>query len=643
MKNLLSTSFFLLISVFQLWAQDGLVVTNNAKKSIQHAQDFIHRGKYQDALKQLNHTLKIKEDFAIAHLELGRVYLELKQYGLSVTSFQRSFELNPNLSRAAYYEASEASFQSGEINQASIYLEQFRSMKNGQYANAGKEDPTENLYEVLYHERKTSQQYLLAGNYPKFEYTPFKNMGKLINGPTDEYLPTLTADGKVLVFTRTKFNGNQDVMLSYKIGEEWQMPEYFDQSINTSENEGMARFSADNTTLYFAGCLREDTEGGCDLYQARYIHGKVDQIERIEGNLNSKSWDSQPSITCDGNVLYFSSTREGGYGSADIYFSERLPNGKWGVPQNFGPEFNTIGDEEAPFISSDGKTLYYTSTGLPGMGDGDIFITRLEKGKWTKPQNMGLPINSQGKELGFYIQADGKTANFSSAREGGEGGMDLYEVELPPAFQPRSIVHVEGYVYDQESQLPLSCEVDIIRAEYKYKVKSDETGRFFICLPADKAFSFQTQPDGYDYHISAEFFESTDNRQSHHLEMALLPTKSAVKAKPVKLTQKREIKERRVQFFFPFDSFELTEDTESDLNKLINLLSQETWWNVEVIGLADNSGSAEYNQQLSEKRAKSIADYLQKSGIQTDQVFKKGNGSQGSGKLSRRVDVRLYR
>jgi len=643
MKNLLLFSFFLFLSITQLLAQNELVTTNNAKKSIQYAQDYIHRGDYKTALKQLEYTLKLKEDFAIAHLELGRVYLELKQFTASVESFEKSFELNPNLSRAAYYEASEACFQSGEINKASIYLENFRTMKNGQYANAGKEDPTENLYEVLYHERKTSQQYLLAGNYPKFEYTPFKNMGKLINGPTDEYLPTLTADGKVLVFTRTKINGNQDVMLSYKTQDEWQAPSFFDNSINTSENEGMARFSADNTTLYFAGCLRADTEGGCDLYQARYIHGNVDNIERIEGDLNSKYWDSQPSITCDGNTIYFSSTREGGYGSADIYFSEKLPNGEWSIPQNFGPEFNTIGDEEAPFISSDGKTLYYTSTGLPGMGDGDIFITRLEKGKWTAPQNMGTPINSQGKELGFYIQADGKTANFSSAREGGEGGMDLYQVELPPAFQPRSIVHVEGYVYDEVTKLPLSCEVDIIRAEFKYKVTSDDAGRFFICLPADKAFSFQTQPSGYEYHISAEFFESTDNRQSHHLEMALSPERTTVQAKPVAFSQKRQIKERRVQFFFPFDSFELTADTESDLNKLIKLLSQETWWKVEVIGLADNSGSADYNQKLSERRAKTIADYLQKSGIQTDQVYKKGNGSQGSGKLSRRVDVRLYR
>ena len=125
--------------------------------------------------------------------------------------------------------------------------------------------------------------------------------------------------------------------------------------------------------------------------------------------------------------------------------------------------------------------------------------------------------------------------------------------------------------------------------------------------------------------------------------MALEREKKEIKAKPVKLTQKREIKERRVQFFFPFDSFELTEDTQSDLDKLIELLAEESWWKVEVIGLADNSGSADYNQHLSEKRAKSIADYLQMSGIQTDQVYKKGNGSQGSGKLSRRVDVRLYR
>jgi len=182
--------------------------------------------------------------------------------------------------------------------------------------------------------------------------------------------------------------------------------------------------------------------------------------------------------------------------------------------------------------------------------------------------------------------------------------------------------------------------VDIIRSETKYTVQSDDNGKFFICLPANKAFSFQAQPLGFEYFISAEFFETNDNKQSRNITLELEPTR--VKAVSTR-TKTREIKERRVQFFFPFDSYDLTEETMLDLDKLINLLAKETWWQVEVIGLADNTGSAAYNLSLSEKRAKVIADYLGKSGIKTDQVFQQGKGSHGSGKLSRRVDVRLYR
>jgi len=255
---------------------------------------------------------------------------------------------------------------------------------------------------------------------------------------------------------------------------------------------------------------------------------------------------------------------------------------------------------------------------------------------------MGYPINSQGKELGIYVQSDGATANFSSARKGGIGGLDLYQVTLPEELRPETVVHVEGFVVDAETQKPVEAEVDIIRAKQKFKVETDKEGRFFICLPSNQAFSFQTQPDGYNYHISAEFFESSDNKESRQIKIELNPEKDI--AKPA-FSKIREIKERRIQFFFPFDSFEITEETQSDLNQMIKLLEKETWWKLEIVGYADSSGNADYNLKLSEKRAKVIADFLEASGFATQQVYKQGKGSaqDGNKQLARRVDVRLHR
>jgi len=412
-------------------------------------------------------------------------------------------------------------------------------------------------------------------------------------------------------------------MKAQNMGLDWNMPTFFDEAINTDENEGMARFTADNRLLYFAGCMREDTKGGCDLYTAKYENGNVNSVDRIADPLNSEAWDSQPSITCDGKTLFFSSTREGGFGGADIYFSDLKSDGTWSIAQNIGELFNTIGD-------------------VPGMGDGDLFVSRKIMGNWSEPQNMGSPINSQGKELGIYVQADGVTANFSSARKGGVGGLDLYQVTLPEDLRPETVVHVEGFVVNGESQKPVAATVDIIRAKQKFKVTTDENGRFFVCLPSDQAFSFQTQPEGFGYHISAEYFESSDNKQSRQIKIELNPEKEVPKPAFSKI---REIKERRIQFFFPFDSYEITTETQSDLNQLITLLEKETWWKLEIIGYADSSGNADYNLKLSEKRAKVIADFLQESGFAAQQVYKQGKGSANSGnkQLARRVDVRLHR
>jgi len=388
--------------------------------------------------------------------------------------------------------------------------------------------------------------------------------------------------------------------------------------------------------------MREDTEGGCDIYRASYVSGEIFDVERIPNNLNSEKWDSQPSITCDGKVLFFSSTREGGYGGSDIYFSKLEDDGTWSYAENLGPLINSAGDEEAPFISSDGKTLYFTSTGLPGMGDGDLFLSRWMNKSWSSPINLGFPINSQGKELGIYIQADGQTINFSSAREGGRGGLDLYQTTLPSSMRPESVVHVEGFVKDDETGLPLSTEVKISRAGQEITLTSDKNGRFFICLAANQAFSFQAQPEGYTYYISAEFFESRDNRQSHEVELRL--SKGDTYVVP-EFKQTREIKERRVQLFFGYDSAEISSNTEEDLKGILKILGEEDWWKVEVIGYADNSGSSSYNLLLSEKRAGMVVQFLEANGVKTDQVLKQqGQGSvQGDSKMARRVDVRLYR
>ena len=204
-----------------------------------------------------------------------------------------------------------------------------------------------------------------------------QNLGKNFNTEDDDYIPTISNDGQTIIFTRRDIkNGKEDIYINHRTNEnEWSKSTAL-KSINTDRNEGMAKFATHSKAFYFVGCHREDAEGVCDIYKAKYENGNVKDISRPQGNLNSDKWDSQPSVSCDGTKMYFSSIRKGGFGGADIYVSYLSPSGIWSEPENLGRQINTPGDEEAPFIAPDGQTLYFTSNGHPGQGEGDIYISR---------------------------------------------------------------------------------------------------------------------------------------------------------------------------------------------------------------------------------------------------------------------------
>lgn len=618
--------------------------TNNAKESLRIAERFMNKGKINAAIKQLEHTVKIKKNFAIAHRLLGKTYLDTGQFKKAIKALEQSFEIDDKLSRAALFECGEAYFKLGDPELAMYFFNRYEKMKDNNYTNVKKESGLEITYDLMLEERKMNCDYVFNLDKSMIIDEPY-NLGKNINSKYDEYLPTITSDGKKLVFTRKLKDINEDIYLSYRDGENWKKGKAYGNSLNTDENEGMARFEMHGKAFYFSGCMREDTEGGCDIYKATLKDDEIIEVSRLEGNLNSHEWDSQPSISCDGTKMFFSSTRKDGIGGGDIYLSSLMPNGDWGIPSNLGATINTKGDEEAPFIANDGKTLYFTSTGHPGQGDGDLFVSRFKNGIWTKPENLGYPINSTGKEIGMYVQGNGKTAYFASERMNGTGGLDIYTFELPEELRPIPMVHLEGFVNNEETKEPIETTIIISNSEDKFTAQSDETGWFFLCVPGNKGYSFQINEKGYEYFIDAQFLDAQDNTSNNIIKLPLIPKNNV---KTVAVRKGSSVREKRVQFFFDFDSFDLTQKAELELKELSKLLNREKEWKVEVVGYADNSGSAGYNKKLSEKRAKAIVSFLSEYGVTIETVIKtEGLGSIASApnndtsSQSRRVDVVL--
>ena len=618
--------------------------TQNAKKSLQHAQNLINQGKLKTARKQLKHTVKIKENFAVAYRELGMVNLELGAFQEAINAFETSFDLDEKLSRAAFFECGEAYFQLGQADMAKYYYTKFTELKDKSYANKQKESGLEIDYDLLLEERLRNCKYIERVATTVSTGPAAKALPAEVNSEVDDYLPTVSNSGDLMIFTRTDRKGNQNIFRSEHVDSSWAKARSFGKEINTNKNEGMAKLEAHGRRFYFTGCFRPDSEGGCDIYRAIFENQKIKETQKLTGSLNGAEWDSQPSVTCDGQTLYFTSNREGGLGGADLWMSVLNPDGSWSAATNLGPSINTPGDEEAPYISNDGNTLFFTSTGHPGQGEGDLFIARRTQEVWGNPENLDYPFNSPGKEIGFFLHADGKTAYFSSARAGGSGGLDIYSVELPEKFRPDPTILLEGQVVDQVTNEPVPAFIKISREEEHRYIQTNETGGFFICLPGNKGYSFQINEPDYDYFIDARFVAATGHLDPARALLKLKPKQM----KPTLVAQKSiaQKEEKRVQFFFASDSYSLTHEDLLELEALAKTLNKKRSWSAEVIGYADGSGSKDYNKWISEQRAQKIMAYLRAQGVAADQIVKlEGKGSTdaaGNSAEMRRVDVVLY-
>jgi hypothetical protein len=219
-----------------------------------------------------------------------------------------------------------------------------------------------------------------------------ENLGPGVNTAADEYFPCVSNDQTWMFYTsrRNRFS-DEDLYISYYAGE-WMEGLPLPASFLTSKNEGMSTLVRSGRRMYFTACGRPDVKGSCDIWETAVQESSPKKPQPLAGDLNSEAWDSQASVSCDGTIMFFASNREGGLGGTDIWMSRMLPEGGWGAAENLGPPINTPGDEEAPFITNDGKSLFFSSTGHDGLGEQDIFLSRLDSaGRWSAPFNLGLP------------------------------------------------------------------------------------------------------------------------------------------------------------------------------------------------------------------------------------------------------------
>lgn len=451
-----------------------------------------------------------------------------------------------------------------------------------------------------------------------------QNLGTNINSSLNEYWPGLTLDGKYFYFTRLlESKGfNEDFYRSDVqdtiFGPALRIP----SPLNTPNNEGTISISADGKVIFFSSVDRINEagipigHGSQDIYLCMYNNGNWGSPFNLGPAVNSESWEAQPSISPDGLTLYFASNRPGGYGGFDLYMT-KFQNGRFGAPLNLGPGINTSGNEQAPFIHYDNKTLYFSSDGHIGAGGWDIFVTHLQDdGKFAKPLNVGVPINTEKDELGMIVDRFGKFGYLSSERPGGYGGLDIYKFELPPALKPQPVSYVTGLVYDADTKEKLVAKMeltDLSTGKVVANVESMKDGSFFMVLKANCNYMMTIDQVNYLFYSANFSLLEQPELKPYILDVPL--------HKPKVNT---EVVLNNV--FFDVDKFELKPESKLELEKLVFLLKKFPFMKIEIGGHTDNTGDKTKNKALSLNRAKAVKEYLVSKGIDATRLTAVGYG-----------------
>lgn len=598
------------------FAQNGYLSLKNApprlKKSLDQAQFYAASGMLTAAVDELQKTLKIEPLFIDAVIELGNVYNQMGDYAAAELQYEKAISFDSTYLTNLFYSLGVVEFDQNKFDEAQLHFKRFLEVEpNGtkRYQNA--------------------QRYLANATFAANAMAnpvPFKphNIGKSINTAEDEYLPALTADGQKLIFTAVR-SGQEDFYRSEKKDSVW-LPALPISAVNTEYNEGAQTITADGKLLIFTICNKPGGLGRCDLYFTQYLNGDWTRVKNLGQPINTPDYESLPSLTAEGNSLYFTSNRKGGYGGLDIWVSHRKPDGGWGEPENLGPNINTPSDEQAPFIHHDGQTLYFMSKGHPGMGAYDLFMSRKDdNGNWSVPQNLGYPINTKGNEGALTVSLDGTTAFFASDMPGGFGKNDIYFFELYKQVRPLPVTYVKARVFDALNRLPLDAHIEIYELNSGTLVAQKQTGpegEFLSTLPWGREYALHVSKEGYLFHS-----ENFNLDALHAIDSPFILDVPLVRITDVEDADQVNVPPIVLKnVFFETGSAELLPTSRFELDKLHTWMLQNQGFKIQINGHTDDVGTEEANQKLSLNRAKAVYDYLVHKGIDPARLSYKGFG-----------------
>lgn len=406
----------------------------------------------------------------------------------------------------------------------------------------------------------------------------------------------------------------------------WSVPVLLGETVNMSEsNEGSASMNARKNQVFFTRCVMQKKKTlGCEIYTARKAGKNWGEATLIQIEKDDSITVGHPVLAFGDQYLFFASDLPGGYGGKDIWYSKYVKKGKtWSKPVNLGKEINTAGDEMFPFIREDG-TLYFASNGHPGMGGLDIFKAARQgkEDKWAKVENMKYPINSESNDFGIIFDGKKERGFFTTDREGGRGGDDIWSFRIPPLK-----FIIDGAVSDVETNDPIKNATIVLKGTdgTSVEIKTDELGFFEFDAKDGSTERYILENTSYTMEVSKEGYLKGKGQETTVGVEKSTRFKHDFKLQSIKT---KEIKFPEVRYDLAKWELQVNEQVNSkdSLNYLYQTLIDNPTIVIELMAHTDTRGRDNANLTLSQKRAQSCVDYLVSKGIAADRMVARGYG-----------------
>lgn len=596
---------------------------------------------FEKAIVQMNDAIKRDPKFGEAYLRLAGYYTTLGQKGKAYENYKKGIGLlayNPALAND-YLTVADAAMDVGDYVVAQEQYQNFLKSTDNLPAKLQKKIPHA---EFQFKNCEFAQKALAN----PVNFNP-KKLGSQINQFAYQYFPTVTADQRYFLYTGRGDGpeADENLFISEKTSSGWGTPASVSPMINSPYNEGAGTISGDGKTLVFTSCDRTDSYGDCDLYISVRRGDQWSKPKNMGPVVNSTAWDSQPSLSADGRTLYFTSLRKNGIGQEDIWMTRLQENGTWSPAMNLGAPINTPEKDMAPFIHASGTTLYFISDGHIGMGDLDVYESNFEGNAWNQPRNLGYPLNTFAKEGSVFISANNSVGYYSrevTNPNSGKRSVTIYEFDVPPVWRSKeTTTYAQGRVFDAVTKRPIKADVqlyDLAADELTQFVNSDQVnGEYTIVLKEGSQYAMYASADSYL--LKSLNFDYLNKKEFNPLtlDIYLDPMKSGSTSIMNNL-------------FFESGKFSLEPISKTELKKLISFMRRNSKIKVEISGHTDDIGSDQANLDLSQRRADAVASYLVNNGIAKDRIKATGygetkpafpNNSDNNRQQNRRIEFRI--